>query len=233
MSDHWSITVDQLYFWCVCSLTPPYPHHNTRRLEIRGTVNQFIGIFAGIILGLAAPPPPHLPLFVGAQSTNTLLTFSPPLKLVFVNFYVIRPSYGLLDTTFIRCGNELGNFGANIRLCCTFCPKTRGWKWSDEMLCGAFFFFPSRLRGFREFVRPFFPCLRFLLLVLVEIISHTLIPLLRQDQSTVAQRAKTTAAECSLMSCLLARFLIGCLIMSGQRHSQTTPTSLGQGCMRV
>ena len=66
----------------------------------------------------------------------------------------------------------------------------------------AFFFSPSRLRGFREFVRPFFPCLRFLLLVLVEIISHTLIPLLRQDRSTVAQRAKTTAAECSLMSCV-------------------------------
>ena len=34
----------------------------------------------------------------------------------------------------------------------------------------------------------------------VEISSRTLIPLLSQDQSTVAQRAETTVAECSLTS---------------------------------
>ena len=34
----------------------------------------------------------------------------------------------------------------------------------------------------------------------VEIRSHTLIPLLGQDQSTVAQRAEMTVAECSFAS---------------------------------
>ena len=34
----------------------------------------------------------------------------------------------------------------------------------------------------------------------VEISSRTLIPLLGQDQSTVAQRAETTVTECSLTS---------------------------------
>ena len=37
---------------------------------------------------------------------------------------------------------------------------------------------------------------------LVDISSRTLIPLLCQDQSTVAQRAETTVAECSLTSCV-------------------------------
>ena len=54
-----------------------------------------------------------------------------------------------------------------------------------------------------------------------------------QDQSTVAQRVETTVAECSLTSYVLARFRIGSHIMPKQRHSQSTPTSLGQGCMRV
>ena len=38
---------------------------------------------------------------------------------------------------------------------------------------------------------------------------------------------------CSLTRCVRARFRIGSLTMPGQRHSQPTPTSLGQGCMRV
>ena len=54
-----------------------------------------------------------------------------------------------------------------------------------------------------------------------------------QDQYTVAQRAETTAAECSLTSCVWARFRIGSHTTPGQKHSQPTPTSLGQGCMRV
>ena len=39
--------------------------------------------------------------------------------------------------------------------------------------------------------------------------------------------------ECSLTSCMWARFLIGSHTMPAQRHSQPTPTSLGQRCMSV
>ena len=45
--------------------------------------------------------------------------------------------------------------------------------------------------------------------------------------------AETTVTEFSLMSCVWARFLIGSHTMPGQQHSQPTPTSLGQGCMRA
>ena len=54
-----------------------------------------------------------------------------------------------------------------------------------------------------------------------------------QDQSTVAQRAEMTVTECSLTSCVLARFLIDSHTLPGQRHSQPTPTSMGQGCICV
>ena len=49
----------------------------------------------------------------------------------------------------------------------------------------------------------------------------------------MAQRAETTVAECSLTSCVQARFLIGSQTMPAQRHNQPIPTSMGQGCMRV
>ena len=52
---------------------------------------------------------------------------------------------------------------------------------------------------------------------------------LGQDQSTVAQLAETTVAECSLTSCMWARSRIGSHTMPEQPHSQPTPTSLGQG----
>ena len=64
----------------------------------------------------------------------------------------------------------------------------------------------------------------------VEISSRTLISLLRQEQYTVAQRAETIVAEYSLTS---SRFRIGSHTMPGQRHSEPTPASLGQGCMHV
>ena len=38
-------------------------------------------------------------------------------------------------------------------------------------------------------------------------------------------------AECSLTSCMPARFWIGSYTLPEQRHSQPTPTSLDQGCM--
>ena len=47
----------------------------------------------------------------------------------------------------------------------------------------------------------------------------------------MAQRANTTVAECFLMYEFVS--LIGSHTMPGQRHSQTTPTSLGQGCMSL
>ena len=50
-----------------------------------------------------------------------------------------------------------------------------------------------------------------------------------KDQSTVAQQAEMTVAECSLTSCVWARFQIGSNTMSGEWHSQPIPTSLGQG----
>ena len=45
---------------------------------------------------------------------------------------------------------------------------------------------------------------------------------LGQDQSTVAQRVKTTVAAYSLTSCVWARFRVGSNAMSGQLHSQPT-----------
>ena len=51
-----------------------------------------------------------------------------------------------------------------------------------------------------ENVRPFIP--RLLSFFKVEISSRTLIHSLCQDQSTVAQRAKTTVAKCFLTSCV-------------------------------
>ena len=64
-----------------------------------------------------------------------------------------------------------------------------------------------------------------------------------RNQFTVAQRAKTTVAECSLTpyilytrslsltSCAWSRSRTRSHTVPGQRYSQTTPTSLGQGSM--
>ena len=49
-----------------------------------------------------------------------------------------------------------------------------------------------------------------------------------QDQSTVAERAETTVAECFLTNCVRARFLIDSHTMPGQRHISRTPTSFPQ-----
>ena len=56
---------------------------------------------------------------------------------------------------------------------------------------------------------------------------------LGQGQSTVAQRAETIVAKCSLTSCVCARFLTGSHTMPEQQHSQSTLTLLGLGCMLV
>ena len=47
--------------------------------------------------------------------------------------------------------------------------------------------------------------------------------ILGQDQSTMAQRAETTVAECSLARSMCARCLISFYKMPGQRHRQPTP----------
>ena len=49
----------------------------------------------------------------------------------------------------------------------------------------------------------------------------------------MAQRPETTVSECCRASCVWARFRIGSHTIPGQRYSQPTPTSPGQGCMRV
>ena len=55
------------------------------------------------------------------------------------------------------------------------------------------------------------------------------VPSLCQYQSIVAQRIETTVAECSLTSCVRARFRKASHTMPGQRRSQPTPISLGSG----
>ena len=69
----------------------------------------------------------------------------------------------------------------------------------------------------------------------VEISSRTSFPLFSccQEQSTVAQRAETTVAECFPDELRVSSFsFIGSNTVPGQ-HSQPTQTSLGQGCMHV
>ena len=122
-------------------------------------------------------------------------------------------------------------FRVNNIYCITLCSAflqliNLGWcilppsKW-------CWWLFP-RLRGFRRMFDHSFPeCAFFLKWRLARAQKfHSLC----QDQSTVAQRAETTVAKCSLTSCVWARLRIGSHITPGQRHSQPTPN---QGCMRV
>ena len=51
--------------------------------------------------------------------------------------------------------------------------------------------------------------------------------------SSSGNRPETTVAECSLTSCVWARFRIGSHTVPGQRHSHPILTSLGQRFMRV
>ena len=67
---------------------------------------------------------------------------------------------------------------------------------SFSVVCIAGFFLTSEDLG-RMFT---FPAWTFCFVFEVEISSRTLILTLGQDQSTVAQRAETTVAECSLTS---------------------------------
>ena len=101
----------------------------------------------------------------------------------------------------------------------TMCMITGGWWW----------LFP-RLQGFLENVQPFTPrpCLFCFFLKWRLARAHKFQSLCK-DQSTVAQQAEMTVAECSLTSCVWARFQIDSNTMSGEWHSQPTPTSLGQG----
>ena len=67
--------------------------------------------------------------------------------------------------------------------------RSSKWEW--------WWLFP-RLWDFGRNVRPFIPCQCFF--CKVELSSRTLVHSLGQDQSTLAQRAETTVAECSLTS---------------------------------
>ena len=83
----------------------------------------------------------------------------------------------------------------------------------------------------RMFDKVILACVSFSFFFKVEINSRTLIPLFRPG--SVAQRAETTVTECSLTSCVRARFLTSSQTVPGQRHCQPTPISLGQRCMRA
>ena len=88
--------------------------------------------------------------------------------------------------------------------------KVWWWLWSFiPCLCFFFFFLKWRLPSIHTF--------------------HSVC----QDQSTVAQQTEMTVANCSLLSCVWACFLTGYHAVPGQRHSQPTPTLLGQGCVHV
>ena len=101
-------------------------------------------------------------------------------------------------------------------------PKTWWWWW----------LFP-RLREFWENVQPFIPRLLFFFFLKWTLARTHQFHSLGQDQSTVAQPAETAVAQCSLTSCVWTRFRINSQVMSGQRHNLPTPTSLGQGYIRV
>ena len=61
----------------------------------------------------------------------------------------------------------------------------------------------------------------------------TLIPLLGQDQSTVAQQAEVTVARVFPDELSVSSFHTCSHTMPAQQHSQLTPTLLGQGRIRV
>ena len=98
--------------------------------------------------------------------------------------------------------------------------------------CGGDFFLACETLG--EMFDHSFPvcaflCVLLLLLLLLffvvkaEISSRTLIPLFSPgSHSDLAQRAEMTVAECSLTSCLWARFRIGSHTMPGKRHSTSS-----------
>ena len=73
------------------------------------------------------------------------------------------------------------------------------WLFGELMVEVAFFLACEELG--RMFDHSFPACACFFIFK-VEINSGTLIPLFCQNQSTVAQRAETTVAECSLSSCV-------------------------------
>ena len=87
--------------------------------------------------------------------------------------------------------------------------------------------------NFLKNVGPFIPCLPLFFFFLVEISSHTLIPLFMPGSVKLAQQAEMTVAECSPTVCMWAHFQIGSHTMPWQWNSQPAPTLLGQECMRV
>ena len=77
------------------------------------------------------------------------------------------------------------------------------------------------------------PCLRFFFFLKWRSARAHQLNSLGQDQSTGAQQAEMTVTQCSRMSCVWARFLIGSHTTPGQQYSQPTPTLLGQRCIHA
>ena len=113
------------------------------------------------------------------------------------------------------------------------CAGAFGWWW-----WWWWWLFP-RLWGFGENVRPFITRLRFFFFFLslfsfrMEISSRTLIPLLRPGSVNSVSASWDDCGRMFPGELRVSTFRIGSLTMPRQRHSQPTPTSLCQGCMRV
>ena len=91
--------------------------------------------------------------------------------------------------------------------------------------------FSSRARILGECSTIYSPTALFFFLFKVEISSRKLIPLFRPDQSTLAQRDETTVTDCSLASCVWARFLIDSHTLPEQRlDGSRVYASLGVTC---
>ena len=95
-----------------------------------------------------------------------------------------------------------------------------------------------RLRVFEENVQPFIPCMHILFFFRGggEISSRTITSLFKFKQGSVHSGSATSDDSGRVFPDELrvrsfpVRFLT---MMPGQRHSQPTPTWLGQGCVRV
>ena len=93
---------------------------------------------------------------------------------------------------------------------------TRGripWPWQKPFLHFSVLYnswlwwwlFPH-LQGFGGKVQQFIPCLHYLIFLKWRSACEYRIDFSGQDQSTVAQKAEMTVAECSLMSCMWTHF---------------------------
>ena len=95
-----------------------------------------------------------------------------------------------------------------------------------------FWLFP-RVRGFRRMFDNSIPACAFFFFFKVKISLGTLIPLLRLGSVHSGSASLDHCGRVFPVTCVWAHFLVSSQTMPAQRHSQLTPTSLGEGCVRV